>query len=111
PRVGGRGLGSDIRTQRALGLEPNEEGWAAARHRLQSVLGVEDDAPVDEVIVAAHAALAGAPSMLVSATLDDAVGVEERPNMPGTTTEWPNWRRALPLSLEQPQGHTVPLTL
>ena len=26
--------------------------------------------------------------------------VEERPNMPGTIDEWPNWRIALPMPLE-----------
>ena len=30
----------------------------------------------------------------------DALAVEKRPNMPGTTTQWPNWRIALPKSLE-----------
>jgi 4-alpha-glucanotransferase len=32
--------------------------------------------------------------------LEDALGVVERPNYPGTTDEWPNWRIALPASLE-----------
>ena len=34
------------------------------------------------------------------ASLEDALGVHERPNVPGTTTEFPNWRRTLPLGLE-----------
>jgi 4-alpha-glucanotransferase len=33
--------------------------------------------------------------------LDDALEVQERPNMPGTTTEWPNWCVPLPMSLEE----------
>jgi 4-alpha-glucanotransferase len=36
----------------------------------------------------------------VVATLDDALGVEERPNIPGTTVERPNWSLALPLPIE-----------
>jgi 4-alpha-glucanotransferase len=40
---------------------------------------------------------------LITATLDDALAVEERPNMPGTTTAWPNWSIALPKSLEEIQ--------
>ena len=28
--------------------------------------------------------------------LEDAAAVQERPNMPGTTTQWPNWSLALP---------------
>jgi 4-alpha-glucanotransferase len=27
--------------------------------------------------------------------------VHERPNVPGTTTEFPNWRLALPIPLEE----------
>ena len=38
--------------------------------------------------------------MVVTATLDDALGVEERPNMPGTVDEWPNWRLALPRPID-----------
>ena len=41
--------------------------------------------------MAAHRALAEAPSLVVVATLDDAVGMVDRPNMPGTIDEWPNW--------------------
>jgi len=37
----------------------------------------------------------------VLASLEDALGVEERANTPGTTTERPNWRLALPVSLEE----------
>jgi 4-alpha-glucanotransferase len=37
----------------------------------------------------------------VVGTLDDALGVTERPNMPGTTDEWPNWKLALPVPLEE----------
>ena len=61
---------------------------------------VRDDAPAAEVIERAHALLADAPSVVVTATLDDALAVEERPNVPGTVGEWPNWSIALPVPLE-----------
>jgi len=51
-------------------------------------------------VVAAHRALAAAPSALVGATLEDALRVAERPNMPGTVDSWPNWSLALPVPLE-----------
>jgi 4-alpha-glucanotransferase len=35
----------------------------------------------------------------VTATLEDVLGVEERPNCPGTLDEW-NWSRPLPEPLE-----------
>jgi 4-alpha-glucanotransferase len=44
----------------------------------------------------------------VTATLEDALAVPERPNLPGTTTEWPNWSLALPASLEELERHPLP---
>jgi 4-alpha-glucanotransferase len=38
---------------------------------------------------------------MVLVSMEDALGVHERPNVPGTTTEFPNWRLALPIPLEE----------
>ena len=59
------------------------------------------------MVVAAHRALARAPSALVAATLEDALGVRERPNMPGTVGSWPNWSLALPVPLETLEADPV----
>jgi 4-alpha-glucanotransferase len=56
--------------------------------------------PVSAVIARLHASLATAPSRLLTATLDDAMAVPERPNMPATTYQWPNWSIALPEPIE-----------
>jgi 4-alpha-glucanotransferase len=48
----------------------------------------------------AYTVLAAAPSAVVTATLEDAAGVEPRPNMPGTVREWPNWSEPLPVDLD-----------
>jgi len=60
-----------------------------------------DQTPAVEVARAAYKVLARTKSRIVLAQLEDALGVEERPNVPGTTTEFPNWRLALPFSLEE----------
>jgi 4-alpha-glucanotransferase len=73
----------------------------SVRERLRRHAGVSNDRPVAEVTEAAYRALATSPSRLVAATLEDALGVAERPNKPGTTSEWPNWSLALPVSLEE----------
>jgi 4-alpha-glucanotransferase len=39
--------------------------------------------------------------MLVAVQLEDLVGMEEQANLPGTVDRHPNWRRKLPVSLEQ----------
>jgi 4-alpha-glucanotransferase len=38
---------------------------------------------------------------MVLVSMEDALGVPERPNVPGTVDEFPNWRLALPISLEE----------
>lgn len=100
PTVSGLWTGADLEAQRSIGLEPNEEGFGEMRARVASMTGLAGDAAPPEVVEATHRVLARAPSMLISATLDDALGVVERPNMPGTTDTWPNWSLALPAPLE-----------
>jgi 4-alpha-glucanotransferase len=70
------------------------------RQRLVDVTHMPDGtAPID-VATSTYTALAASRARIVLASLEDALGVEERPNVPGTTHEWPNWRLALPQSLE-----------
>jgi 4-alpha-glucanotransferase len=99
PTIAGLWSRSDVAAQRRLGLEPNESGFEAIREHLRALAGLAEDAPVGTVIERTHRLLAQAPSALVTATLDDALGVPERPNMPSTTSEWPNWSIALPVDL------------
>jgi 4-alpha-glucanotransferase len=101
PTIAGLWTGADVEAQAATGREPNRAGFGEMRARLRAMTGVRDDAPVGEVIERTHELLAGAPSVIVTATLDDALAVEERPNMPGTVSEWPNWSIALPVPLEE----------
>ena len=100
PTVAGVWTGADLVAQRRLGLAPDEEGFAALRRRLAACSGADDSTPPAEVVAGAYAALAGAACDVLAVTLDDMAVVDERPNMPGTTDEWPNWRLALPTSLE-----------
>jgi 4-alpha-glucanotransferase len=100
PTIAGLWSGADLQSQYDLSLQPNEAGLHEMRQRLRRMTSLPESAPVHEVIVGAHQLLAEAPSIVVTATLEDAMAVEERPNMPNTTTEWPNWSLALPLPLE-----------
>ncbi|HEY3189005.1 MAG TPA: 4-alpha-glucanotransferase, partial [Solirubrobacteraceae bacterium] len=108
PTIAGLWTGADVEAQAAIGREPNRAGFAEMRDRLRQMTGVADDAPVDEVIVRTHERLSEAPSVIVTATLDDALAVAERPNMPGTVTEWPNWSIALPRPLEALERQALP---
>src|SRR5439155_24551969 len=79
PTVAGMWSGADLAESQALGLDPNEEGARAIRDRLAEWSGSSDDADAADVVVNTHRLLAQAPSMILTATLDDAAVVEERP--------------------------------
>jgi 4-alpha-glucanotransferase len=70
------------------------------RHRLLDATHLPDGTDAVEVAVGVYMKLASAGSRIVLVSLEDALGVEERINVPGTTTEWPNWRLALPHTLD-----------
>ena len=78
------------------------------RRRLVDATHLPDGAHPVDVAVAAYAKLATARSRIVLASLEDALGVEERINVPGTTTEFPNWRLALPFTLEDIERSSGP---
>ena len=101
PTVAGLWSGSDVRAQREIGMDPNDHATGRLRDRLGRWAGVGPTASADDVVAGTYATLARAPSVLLTAALDDALAVEERPNMPGTLDEWPNWSIALPAPLEE----------
>ncbi len=100
PTIAGLWSGYDLEKQHELGLHPNEEGILEIRSRLESTIGIS---PRDTagVIVRTHQLLTEAPSVITTAALEDALAVRDRPNMPNTTREWPNWSIPLPLPLEK----------
>jgi 4-alpha-glucanotransferase len=112
PTVRGLWTGSDLREQEAVGLAANVEGTAALREHLRALTGLPDTASWEEMSFAIHRRLAEAPSVLITATLEDALGVAERPNLPGTTGERrPNWSLALPMPIEGIETDTSVRTL
>jgi 4-alpha-glucanotransferase len=80
---------------------PDPDALGALRERIAAITGLGPGAGTREVILAAHAALATAPSAVITATLEDAVAQEERVNLPGTVeSQRPNWSLSLPLTVE-----------
>ncbi|TAD73610.1 MAG: 4-alpha-glucanotransferase [Sphingomonadales bacterium] len=70
--------------------------WSTLDHSYGKDLGPrpapEDPAPV---VDAAIAHIASTPSAIALVSLEDMLGLDEQPNLPGTITEHPNWRRRL----------------
>ena len=64
-----------------------------------------------EVAAAAYRALGQSACALVLLQMEDALLQREPVNVPGTTKELPNWRRKLPVALEQLQAGTSFVTI
>lgn len=107
PTIAGIWERSDIEEQRELGLEIDETGISRIRRTLAEASPRGDRASTDEAVVAAHTQLCKAPSRLLAATLEDAVGATSRPNMPGATGRETNWRHTLPVALEDTTTHRL----
>lgn len=105
PTIAGVCTGADLHEQRQLQLQPDAAQMDALRQRLGPLAGLAD---LDEVIVRVHALLAEAPSQVVLATLEDALGMTTRPNVPGTTSaQRANWSQPLPVSIERLDQHRL----
>ncbi len=109
PTVAGLWTGSDLRKQRDLKLQPNEESTNEICERLMSMANLDPEAPLPEVIAGAYRLLANAPSRILTASLEDAAAVEDRPNMPATRVDQhPNWCVGLPLPIEELMERDLP---
>ena len=100
-----------METRRRIGLAADEKGYAKIRKRLLAATELSDDDSASDAIHRAYEALARAPSSVLVANLDDALAVSERPNMPGTVDEWPNWSLALPATLEEIEEAALPAAI
>lgn len=100
PTIAGLVSGADLDDQRSAGVDPDVRGATLLLGRLRAAAGVGAASAAD-LTVALHRALAESPSMLVAATLEDALGVERRPNLPGTTSsQRANWSIPLPVAVK-----------
>lgn len=75
--------------------------------------GLSPGDPPDElpesVRLALHRFLARTPSALAAVQIEDALGLPEQANLPGTVDEHPNWRQRLPLDAHALGGVLRPL--
>ncbi|GIE30435.1 4-alpha-glucanotransferase [Actinoplanes italicus] len=97
--------GADVAAMERIGKAYDPVFAEATRRELCEQAGVDPAGPIGDdqiraAILAEYRVLAACPSRVVVATLDDAAGVADRPNMPGTVDEYPNWRIALPAPVE-----------
>jgi 4-alpha-glucanotransferase len=100
PTFAGWAADHDLAVKRDIGIDPGEsdEDRARARAALRNALALPDNAAPDFSAVAAY--LARTPSRLLVVAMEDVIGMLDQPNVPGTVHEHPNWRRRLPVALE-----------
>jgi len=94
--------GKDLSAKRAIGVDPGETDDARRRSQteLRRTLGpvAGDNGP--EHFAAAAGFLAATPSRIVTVAIEDLLDVVEQVNVPGTVDQHPNWRRKLPVMVE-----------
>lgn len=111
PTVAGLWSGADFNAQQQIGLRPSQDGYQQVRQRLKQAAGLDDQATVDQAIEGAYRAMAASPSAVLVANLEDLAAMEQRPNMPGTIDQWPNWSISLPEPLERLETAQLPRTI
>lgn len=90
----------DLSVKRELGIDPGEgdEERLRAIGAFDQVLAANGVA--GEGFAGAVEFLSRTPTRLLSVALDDVVGVVDQINVPGTVDQHPNWRRRLPMSID-----------
>ena len=116
PTLAGWWAKEDIRTRGALGhydaamQDQQHEERAASRQALLHALGVEGLGPpglgpdgdfTEALADSVHAFAARSPAAVMVAQMEDVLGMVEQANLPGTVEQHPNWRRRLPLTIEE----------
>lgn len=131
PTLAGYWEGRDIQVRKALHLYPRDEmaeadlrDRVADRGRLLKALSRKSLLPhglsrtlksartcPEEVRLGVLEYLGRSAAALVEVRLEDVFGVADQQNLPGTTSEHPNWKRKLPLSLASMQKAPQPRLL
>ena len=106
PTIKGFWRGRDIELWRELGWLSSDRANAShgnraqQRNSLRAHCNIPPDATQNDIRNAIHAGLSQSPAALATVQLDDVFGCEDSQNLPGTVDEHPNWRRRLPVAVD-----------
>jgi 4-alpha-glucanotransferase len=92
----------DLKVKRAIDVDPGESDIDRHHSRValcSTLTAVTGHQQIGFEAVAAF--LAATQARLVSIAIEDVLELKDQPNMPGTVSEHPNWRRRWPLSLDR----------
>lgn len=100
PTLAGWKIGRDLDWRSRLGTGGKVDRAAEGARREQEVAGlaraIQADGDGGQALAAALAFAAHGPSPLALLPAEDALALEEQPNLPGVVEGHPNWRRRLP---------------
>jgi 4-alpha-glucanotransferase len=92
----------DLALKRSIGVDPGESDLDRHHSRVALCSTLSDVTGHLQIgFDAVPAFLAAAPTRLLSIGIEDVLEVKDQPNVPGTVTEHPNWRRRWPLRLDE----------
>jgi 4-alpha-glucanotransferase len=117
----------DIEVRRRLGIVTSEAAATSLRQRAQdrralihalaaagllpgalsALSNLRGSRLPRRMALASHRFVARTPSRLMAAQLEDLTGAIEQVNLPGTHLEYPNWKRPLPVRLEELPQHPL----
>lgn len=101
PTFGGWQSSHDLATKHRLGIDPGETEAARTHARRMLSERLRSDGIDGAAFPGVIEFLSRSPSRLLAVALEDILEVVDQVNIPGTVDEHPNWRRRLPVSLEQ----------
>ncbi|EEX14656.1 4-alpha-glucanotransferase [Citreicella sp. SE45] len=99
--------GREITLRRDMGITPPEhvEGMMSWRGRevegFDGATGPYRDGYAPETPEAMASLLAQTASRMVALQIEDMLGLDNQPNMPGTVWQYPNWRQRLPTGVAE----------
>jgi 4-alpha-glucanotransferase len=100
PTFSGWMTGQDLILKRSIGIDPGESDEARAHSRVALQSALEAHGPGNDFPAVAQY-LARTPSRLVLVALEDVLGMTDQINIPGTIKQYPNWRKRMPLAIEE----------
>lgn len=96
PTIAGFFGAEDAKLHAGLGALDTAQLAHIESDRMSAFRSLNGNLPIDEI----HSRLARARSEIVAVQLDDTAGCTSQQNLPGTVDEYPNWRRATPVGVD-----------
>lgn len=93
--------GHDLGVKRSIGIDPGETDDDRSRANAELDRRLAEDGIEAQDFFGVSEFLARSSSRILALAVEDLLGIQDQPNIPGTIDEHPNWRRRLPVSIDE----------